>query len=1824
MIKRIRKRYSKNQVLELMLPLVREWFGSKFDELTDPQAYAIPVIHARKNVLISSPTGSGKTLTAFLSIINELMIKQEKGELEDKIYCVYISPLKALANDIEKNLLSPLKELGELAGERGLEKPGITVAVRSGDTTSYERQKMARKPPHILITTPESLAIILTTPKFSQSLHSAEWIIVDEIHEVCSSKRGVMLSVNLERLQNRIEGKASRIGLSATQAPIEEMAKFLVGYEGRKQRDVNIVEVKTGKKVELEVVTPVEDMTALPFEIINARMYVKLKGTIDEHTTTLVFTNTRSGTEAVMVRLGELGLEDIAAHHGSLSRETRLDVENRLKNGRLKAVVSSTSLELGIDIGSIDMMCQIGSPKSIAKGLQRVGRAGHGVGEVSRGKLIAFDNDDLMECAVLAKKASENYIDRVDLPRNSLDVLSQTIVGLSLEDRCDVDAAFKLIKNSHSFRTLEKDDLLAVIHYLSSRDMPHVYSKIWYDEDENVFGRKKGSRLIYYLNSGTIPEEANYKVYSDAGGRLGELSEGFAERLSQGDVFVLGGSAYEFIRSRGMSLYVRPAVGRRPTVPSWTGEMLPRSFDLSVEIGRFRGEMARKVEKNQDLESWLLKNYPIDRGGARTIQSYIHEQLAFNGNVPTDKELVIEGYVDPKGNLNIVFHYCFGRRTNDALARAYAMAVSNKHNCNVSVSVTDDCFMLTVPKRIGLKGLEKLVTSKNVIGLLDEALRETELFKHRFRHVSTRGFAVLRNYKGREISVGRQFQRSQKVLRVLGKQHGFPIVKETMNEIMNINMNLDGALTVLNGIGKGDIRVSHAGITDVPSPFAHNVVLVGMSDIVLMHDRSALLKELHRKVLMRVGGEDALRPEFELEDVRQHFGSKRPSAVEKDDIPRLLEEVGPLELFTRRGRSVYEFSQLDEETVARWCNELIESGDVISVWAGRSTWAAREELADYAAAFSTDQKVEKEERKTLDALGRSKDPISTLALSKKVGGEPKEVRRILGILERGYLVGRMGTNNKGNTLWIARKQSRSKASGNFERRLVERHLTYFAPLTDDEIAFDLGLPKDAVIDVLNRLEQGGVAASGAFTEQGLQYMLARDLAALKGQSTEGLITSEQMRALHLRKHFGEFRTMDDYFERYGVVWLPQELMARTGKKGYRQWLAGRKKGGILHGRFLDGGVCFVRRKDANTYVDAYRTEVPNEAEYRILDIIVRNPGIDSASIAKEMDLPVSKTKPLIDRLDRNMFIVRGFVDREGWSTYNRYEALEIDHNPENRGAAAERVILQTARAFSPISLRSLAYATGFSSNRVRTVTEKAVRDGAFKEVRTSDGGLGNLLVTAEEFDDLRGMGMSAGAPKRRGLSAGKSMVPDRSTDDKVRILTLYDPLVQPQRYELRRRFGDAWYYPIFKGAKPVGMMEMWEMSGCIEVREIALDDVSLLPDFLKALDRFSEFYRLNFMEVIRATGALGKPVTELDPDIIKVFTAHGYVRQNDWLLKGDLAYFTVSETQFLSYLLWKQRVAPGRQFDSMTEGLEVMGGFRSDDEAGLRCGRTVALKKLHRTGIVQYGRLFPLLLTYALPDHIALCKAARGVKPDKNMKILIHMFAEEGALKWRDVVDKSPLGYHSTLDAKNRLTAALLIIWNAKRQFELAPDSPYSREYARKEIIRKTFEQFGVFSAEQLAYYLRNEYRMGELRRLLQELEEEGFLAKGYILEGSGRLHWFVKGDEEQMRKVPAKFDAVLPSMDRLAFYLVPQVAQKLKMGSSWIMIRNGEIIGAASARGKRTDIRVLRFEGSQDAWELLKDYCASNGIRMKKEFAAREEEEDYQEWYEKHLRPSD
>ena len=844
------KPYSDDEILKSLHPLVSEWFLSNYDSFTPPQRYSIVEAFKGNNILISSPTGSGKTLAAFLSAISSLIEKAEKNQLEDYVYVVYVSPLRALNNDIRKNLEKPLEEIYELAEKKGIKLQKIRIAVRTGDTDQSERQKMMRKPPHILITTPETLAIVLSSPKFSKALRNVRFLIVDEVHAVAENKRGSHLSLSMERLQRIQEGKMVRIGLSATIHPLEEVAKFLVGCENAKARDCVIADVTFEKKVDIKVVSPIEDFFDVTAEEISEKLYDLLAEMVKNSRTTLIFTNTRSATERVVYYLKKRLNLPIKAHHSSLSKEVRFEVEKELKEGKLKCVVSSTSLELGIDIGYIDLVVLLGSPKSINRALQRIGGSGHKLHEASIGRIVVVDQDDLVECTVLAKEALDRRLDRIYIPKKPLDVLCQHIVGMSIEKKWSVDEALKLVRSAYPYKNLTKEELISVLRYLSGNyselESKRVYGKIWFDEKEGVFGRRgKLIRPIYYLNVGTIPDEVAIFVVTKEGKRVGKVEEEFAERLIKGDIFVLAGRTLRFLRSKGMNLIVEEVEGEKPTVPSWFSEQLPLSYDLALRIQNFRGLVEKLVDEGNAVE-FLIKNYGIDEKAAKAIFRYFQEQKLFS-EIPTDRKVVVERLEEEKNYY--FFHTLVGRRANNALARVFGYRVGLLKDCNVQMALNDNGFALILPKRKKLKDSEiiRLFNPENFESDLKRSLEKTEMLRRRFRHVAVRSMMILRNYLGREKSVWRQQFNADSLLRLLKKYYSdFIVLRETYREIMEDSMDLGNALDFLNRVKEMEIKIVRV---PYPSPFALNIYVLGEEDVVLMEDKKKIIRQLHERIM---------------------------------------------------------------------------------------------------------------------------------------------------------------------------------------------------------------------------------------------------------------------------------------------------------------------------------------------------------------------------------------------------------------------------------------------------------------------------------------------------------------------------------------------------------------------------------------------------------------------------------------------------------------------------------------------------------------------------------------------------------------------------------------------------------------------------------------------------------------------------------------------------------------------------------------------------------------------------------------------------------------
>ncbi|MCQ2056484.1 MAG: ATP-dependent helicase [archaeon] len=1761
---RATRMYSKDEIMGLMEPLISTWFNEKFSTLSEPQARAVPIIHERRNVLVSSPTGSGKTLTAFMSIINELVRYASEGKLEERVYCIYVSPLKALANDISKNLSTPLAEMKEVAERRGVRFPDIRVAVRSGDTSQYERQKMVRHPPHIFITTPESLALVLESPKFRTSFRNIEWLILDEIHDVCSSKRGAFLSLTIERLQQFCSDKFTRIGLSATMAPIEAISGYLVGADESGIRDVTIIESSSKKVLDLKVVCPAEDITTLSSDVASSMMYDVLKNLIETHDTTLVFTNTRSGAESVVYKLKERGLDNIEVHHSSLSRETRLDVEEKLKCGKVKCVVSSTSLELGIDIGSVDLVCQIGSPKSVAKGLQRIGRSGHSMGRIAKGRILIFDPDDLVECAVMCRAAHNNNIDRVDIPENCLDVLSQAIVGMSLSTRWNIDDAFKLVRGSYCYRNLSKMKFLNVLRYLGSKDeYEGVYSKIWFDEEEGVFGRKKGSKMIYFMNIGTIPEEANYRVMSNHGSAVGELSEKFVERLSPRDIFVLGGRSFEYIRLKGMTAYVKEATGKKPTVPSWAGEMLPRSFDLSMNVAVFRGEIANSLDRNEnDLVLRLSECFDIDNGCARSIVSYFREQKMVSGSIPDNKDLFIEEYIDPSGNQKLIFHFPFGRRVNDALSRGYAYEISNTIGVNASVTISDDNFMIGTSRKVNIEKIPTLLTSKNIEVILRKAVKNSEIFKLRFRHTAVRSFMILKNYMGRSISVNRQQIRSSYLLNALGDMDNMPVVEETYREILEDDMDVKNAQLILENIESKKMVLKTLPYTGVPSPFAHGIILSGFSDIILMEDRSALLRELHRKVLYRAMGSHIKEFEFEENQVIPYFVEKIGRISKKDDVLRILERTGPLRVIKEQGRNVYAYSDVDKRTVDTWVRELIEENFVGTVFLDDPYILPSSEIPFYASATRRIRDLTDDDKKILECF--KKDSLTLSDISEKLKMDENLVFRCIRKLESMYLITRCNISGKN-------KWSFCKYEGRFEDEkvsydhIIMGFLNCYAPATIQEVAYSLSIPESAARRSLESLVAEEKVVCGRFLiSENDQYMKKLDHMRLRAKKSNifDYDTVEKYRFYKCPK----FKSIMDFFDYYGCAGSEIDVFNKVENFDLKEWYRLRSEEKILLGRFLRGKVRFVT-SEFGEKLASLRSNICLPEDEVVLEAIGNLGSATMRQIVNKTGIEKERVKESILRLDKSLVIIRAFDEREDWGTENVYKLYRPSAIKEN---LVSDIVRQMVNAYGPIPVADLGYILEMSPENTAEIAEQQ----GIKTILVGDGQT-PMLIMADEIQNI-----DKYAYKK----------------DVIHVCSLFDPYLSSKWAEILSRYGDKWIYPLVSNGIVVGALEAWEMSGCIEIRSVDVDDIAMLPDVLVAIDEFMKFFKMKGVDIVRIREILTVDPIDFDNFTIDVLTRSGYKFINGFYAKGDFLPKSFSERHILSYVFKKQHVCPASRYSTVTDVIQTRGYVRTDAELFTRVKEKTTIRKQMEYNDIIRADLMPSYVGYTTKEMAAMYRAARNEIISDDMKVILKVVQDHQPVSKRDIIRNSTIPEDSTVNAINSLFHADIIYTNFSGHYCVLDDFECDRNKAVREIVKKHFEDFGIFPADVISTFCGQ--KMSIMRQILAELEADGILVKGFFLENDPTLMWMLSSDVDKLGQVSREDTFILNSQDNLSVYLRSFFKREIE-GSDCVIFRGTDIIGSFKGKVTNSGVKVKEFKGSSEAKRYLRHVSMALGVSL-------------------------
>jgi ATP-dependent helicase Lhr and Lhr-like helicase len=877
-------------------PAVARWFESRFREPTEPQRRAWPLIQAGNDTLIAAPTGSGKTFAAFLAAIDSLLRQGLDGSLRDETQVVYVSPLKALSNDVQKNLAEPLAGIRRTLEAQCLPDVEIRTLVRTGDTPAAERQAMVKRPPHILVTTPESLYLILTSEQAREMLRTVRTVIVDEIHAVARDKRGSHLALSLERLEHLAGRDLQRIGLSATQNPIEEIAAFLAGTR-QPTRGTRIIDAGHARRLDLEIEIPGSPLEAVMAAEVWGELYDRLAQLIAEHRTTLVFVNTRRLAERVTMHLSErLGAEHVTSHHGSLSKEKRLDAETRLKEGKLKALVATASLELGIDIGTVDLVCQIGSTRSIATLLQRVGRAGHHLEAVPKGRLFPLSRDELIECAALLRASRAGRLDRLFIPEHPLDILAQQVVAAVACEEWDEDALYGLFRGAQPYRELARKDFDDVVQMLAEgfttrRGRRGAY--VHYDGVNRRLRARRGARLAAITSGGAIPDLGDYRVVLEPTEMfVGTVNEDFAVESMPGDIFQLGNSSYLITKVESGQVRVVDAQGQPPSIPFWLGEAPARTVELSEEVSRLRQDVSDRLPDPPSAVRWLVGEIPgLPEAAARQMVEYLDASKKVLGVIPTQQTLVLERFFDEAGGMQLVLHAPFGSRINRAWGLALRKRFCRSFNFELQAAATEDAIVLSLGPHhsFPLEDVFQYLKPATLEHLLVQAMLVAPMFQSRWRWNATRALAVLRQRGGKKVPTPLQRMEAEDLVaavfpdqlacpeNLVGDREipDHPLVKQTIADCLIEAMDFPGLVRVLEQMEAGRCTLV-ARDTPEPSPLSHEVI--NAKPYAFLDD--APLEERRTQAVLTRRGLDVKTAE--------EFGKLDPAAID-----RVREEAWP-------------------------------------------------------------------------------------------------------------------------------------------------------------------------------------------------------------------------------------------------------------------------------------------------------------------------------------------------------------------------------------------------------------------------------------------------------------------------------------------------------------------------------------------------------------------------------------------------------------------------------------------------------------------------------------------------------------------------------------------------------------------------------------------------------------------------------------------------------------------------------------------------------------------------------------------------------------------
>ncbi len=1742
-IEYIDEKMETEELLEFLCPPVRNWFKDKFPDFTEPQKVAIPRIIKGEHLLLCSPTGSGKTLTAFLTIIDDLVRRSLDGTLDNTIQCVYISPIKALANDIQKNLIGPLTEIKETYLPSRAKD--ITVALRTGDTPQNERQKMLRKPPHILITTPESLGLLLASKRFRPILNNMKWMIIDEMHSLVPSKRGTLLSLSLALMDSVVDSDVQRIGISATMEPLEAVAEYLVASDSRESdvdpQRVSIVNISGQRELDLDIILPTARFATTPVKEILEYNVSRIKELVEAHTTTLVFVNTRNMTETVVQKLKVAGCLGVEGHHGSMDKTIRHDVEQRLKNGYLRCVVSSTSLELGIDIGSVDCVVQVGSPGSIATALQRIGRAGHQVDGLPRARFLPTSPHDLLELVALQTGILQGSMDLLKFPENCLDVLAQFLIGLSIIREWDIDEAYELVTASWPYRSLPYDDYIEVLDLLDDE------RRVWIEWEDNKFGKRGFAQMIYYTNIGTIAPDNNFLVFTSDGTMVGQLSSSFVSGMRNGDVFLLGGSTYRVGNVRGTRVNVTPATGYRPTIPSWTGEANSRTDELSDEVLELLRHLSTYARVERDPMKIYTNVLGLNRPVAHALAGFIEEHVASTFQMPSRDRIMVEQVEAPLPTYIVTT--CRGRAFNLALGHLFAAIAENDDVIVHEVSFDENGFMIKLSHEVEIAKIPEIFRDGSSGEILQKHMMDSQLFAKRFREISSRSMLNPRRIGGDEVSP-KQFQtRAEQIMHKHRQSEDSVLIRETMNEIFHHDLDIKQLEKFIARMDSEDVRIVHRRVK-IPSPLGMTLFMSAFEDLLSLRTRAYLIKDVDPEILRRLLGARSLATDLDRQRLTEYYQSKIAVPTNANGLLRLMDMGGGLN--SELSNPLYESKLKDIEmsTLENWVQELAERELI-----GRVRGTGHE-LID-GKWFSM----------------RMADVHGTLGCLAVAGASDMEDIRGL---YTGGLTFEIGRDYDGFEPKIWKKSQLSDPHDCLRLKLLDM-LGSEGPLTGDILSERLPFPKGQVEAVLQELEMKNLVSIGFFTQtdEG-EYILRIDEYRVTGGDVE-VVDYRTLQTHLLNKSFEVHDEPADAIRSLTMTQRRDELLHRVKNYRFRDWKDIKHDPDIYNGRLLHNRVGYTLKDQIPIFLGLRSEPWIGSLEQELIDKIPpeglsRTELFEGYPKGKENAHIQRSLKSALNNLERQLIVAKQYVElpnrKRSLAIFRKiYGVIEPLSFPDAVKALIESI--------GPVRIHTLRFFVSRPVEELAEVLRELENNNEIKRVVTLQPDPTDYYASEKDTELLL-----------------QPMPEDRN----MRILSQSDPFCSRFIQEVRLILKQGWYHPVFKGVDPIGRILMFVVNDYLEIKDINIPH-SYLDEFKETFDELLTNYRDRLVDVSVIHAFNSIPVHDCDENIQAILAELGFTSMGDGerYIRGGVVE-PRSRKEVNRMLFHHHHLHQNTRYENETIALEHVNELRDDFALRGRCEMfRVNLKSMAAAHQLAQGTNLRGHLVWAKQPHFKRLLTIRNFPASDEDQDVLQFFREHHDPTI--FMDRHAMKRAEFRKIISPLVRSGHLIQDYRGDFRtVAPISNTDLWEVKSKYLRELVEQYPVITLKQVERLAGSAFSAEEISDVMHQFEEDGTLIKGFLVDDLQDICWGRQEILENLDGIRKTRDLVVPPSDELIHYFGSMLRERFGYGSAYMVFHKEEPIAAFKANTRDGVIEVTDFVGDS---KLEKE-----ALRVMKEFA--------------------